>query len=88
MKPKVAKMGRRAERLDQACKQIFQGLIPSADSAYHLWQLAPGRYYSAAAKGEVFPFADHKAYGTKIKNELLEYLKSAPIVAMVQRNFA
>lgn len=35
------------------------------------------------AKGEAFSFSDHIAYGTNIKNQLLEYLKSAPIVAMV-----
>lgn len=35
------------------------------------------------ANGENFPFADHVAYGTDIKNGLLDFLKSAPIVAMV-----
>lgn len=35
------------------------------------------------AKGEPFPFSDHVAYGTEIKRGLLEFLKSAPIIAMV-----
>ncbi len=35
------------------------------------------------ANGEVFPYADHKAYGGEIKAGLVDFLKSAPIVAMV-----
>lgn len=35
------------------------------------------------ANGETFPFADHIAYGTEIKNGLVLFLKSAPIVALV-----
>jgi nucleoside-diphosphate kinase len=35
------------------------------------------------ANGEKFAYADHVAYGTQIKNGLLDFLKSAPIVAMV-----
>ncbi len=35
------------------------------------------------ASGEVFNFPDHIAYGTEIKNGLVNFLKSAPIVAMV-----
>lgn len=35
------------------------------------------------ANGEVFAFTDHLSYGGKIKNELVTYLISAPIVAMV-----
>lgn len=35
------------------------------------------------AAGEVFPYSDHIAYGTEIKNGLVSYLKSAPIVALV-----
>jgi nucleoside-diphosphate kinase len=35
------------------------------------------------ANGQPFPFSDHVAYGTAIKNGLVEFLKSAPIVAMV-----
>ncbi len=35
------------------------------------------------ARGEAFPFADHVAYGSEIKRGLVEFLKSAPIVAMV-----
>lgn len=46
-----------------------------------------GVYSKAKAKyeanGESFPFADHIAYGTEIKNGLVNFLKSAPIVAMV-----
>ncbi|MBU1033229.1 MAG: nucleoside-diphosphate kinase [Patescibacteria group bacterium] len=36
-----------------------------------------------AEKGEDFPHPDHISYGTYIKNGLLEYLKSSPVVAMV-----
>jgi nucleoside-diphosphate kinase len=35
------------------------------------------------ANNEHFPFADHIAYGTEIKNSLVTFLKSAPIVALV-----
>ncbi len=35
------------------------------------------------ANGEPFPFPDHIAYGTDIKNGLVTFLKSAPIVALV-----
>lgn len=46
-----------------------------------------GVYEKAKAKyeanGETFPFPDHIAYGTDIKNGLVDFLKSAPIVAMV-----
>ncbi|HEU0050975.1 MAG TPA: nucleoside-diphosphate kinase [Patescibacteria group bacterium] len=35
------------------------------------------------ANGEAFPFSDYVAYGTKIKNGLVDFLKSSPIVAMV-----
>jgi nucleoside-diphosphate kinase len=46
-----------------------------------------GVYEKAKAKyeasGESFPFSDHIAYGTEIKNGLVTFLKSAPIVAMV-----
>lgn len=44
-------------------------------------------YTKAKAKfderGEPFPYPDHVAYGTAIKNGLVDFLKSAPIVAMV-----
>jgi len=33
--------------------------------------------------GVEFPFPDHITYGTKIKNELVAYLMSSPVVAMV-----
>jgi nucleoside-diphosphate kinase len=35
------------------------------------------------AEGKPFPFVDHKAYGGDIKNGLVTFLKSAPIVALV-----
>jgi len=35
------------------------------------------------AQGQTFPYADHIAYGTEIKRGLVNFLKSAPIVAMV-----
>ncbi|MEK7473508.1 MAG: nucleoside-diphosphate kinase [Patescibacteria group bacterium] len=48
------------------------------------WMMAV--YTKAKAKyeanGETFPFHDHIAYGTDIKNGLITFLKSAPIVAL------
>jgi len=35
------------------------------------------------AEGKPFPFPDHISYGTDIKNGLVTFLKSAPIVALV-----
>jgi len=35
------------------------------------------------AKGEKFEFSDHKAYGKFIKDGLVEFLLSGPVVAMV-----
>lgn len=35
------------------------------------------------AKGEKFEFSDHKAYGKNIKDGLVEFLLSGPVVAMV-----
>ena len=35
------------------------------------------------ANGQKFPFPDHIAYGTDIKRGLVEFLKSAPIIALV-----
>jgi len=35
------------------------------------------------ANNEVFPFSDHLAYGGNIKNQLVTFLKSSPIVALV-----
>lgn len=35
------------------------------------------------AQGQAFPFKDHIAYGTSIKNQLIDFLISAPVVAMV-----
>jgi nucleoside-diphosphate kinase len=46
-----------------------------------------GVYEKAKAKydasGESFPFPDHTSYGGEIKRGLVEFLKSAPIMAMV-----
>jgi len=46
-----------------------------------------GVYTKAKAKyeslGEKFPFTDHKAYGKSIKDGLVNFLKSAPVIAMV-----
>lgn len=46
-----------------------------------------GVYEKAKAKyeavGDVFPYADHLTYGAEIKRHLVDFLKSAPIVAMV-----
>ena len=50
------------DRLDRDClrlgdravtSRVFQGLITSADSVYHLTRIAPGRYRSAASDREV-----------------------------------
>jgi len=41
---------------------------------------AKGKY---DALGQPFPFKDHIAYGTEIKRQLVEFLISAPVVAMV-----
>lgn len=35
------------------------------------------------AEGKTFEYADHITYGTEIKNGLVNYLKSAPVIAMV-----
>ncbi len=35
------------------------------------------------AEGQPFPYPDHVAYGTEIKNGLVTFLKSAPIIALV-----
>lgn len=35
------------------------------------------------AEGRAFKYTDHKAYGGEIKNGLVDFLKSAPIVALV-----
>ena len=44
-------------------------------------------YEKAKAKyealGQAFPFPDHVAYGTSIKNSLVDFLVSAPVVALV-----
>lgn len=45
-----------------------------------VFEKAKSRYES---QGQDFPFPDHIAYGTEIKRGLVEFLKSAPIVAMV-----
>lgn len=46
-----------------------------------------GVFEKAKAKyellGQNFPFADHVAYGAEIKRGLVEFLKSAPIIALV-----
>lgn len=39
--------------LSEACEQIFQGIITSADDVYHLIRLGPGRYYSKSLEREV-----------------------------------
>jgi nucleoside-diphosphate kinase len=59
-----------------------------ADKHYALteeWMMAV--YTKAKAKyeanGESFPFPDHIAYGTSIKNGLVDFLASTPIVALI-----
>ena len=47
------KMRQSGVTLEEATGQIFQGLITSADSIYHLIKTAPGKYYSEAALGTV-----------------------------------
>ena len=36
-----------------------------------------------AAEGRDFPYLDHKAYGGEIKRGLIDFLRSAPVIAMV-----
>jgi nucleoside-diphosphate kinase len=49
------------------------------------WML--GVYTKAKSKydslGEKFPFTDHLTYGKSIKDQLVNFLKSSPVVAMV-----
>ena len=46
-----------------------------------------GVYTKAKAKyeaeGKDFPYSDHKVYGEEIKRGLIDYLRSAPVIAMV-----
>lgn len=46
----------------------------------NVYEKAKAKY---EASGEGFPYPDHIAYGTEIKNGLVAFLKSAPIVALV-----
>lgn len=59
-----------------------------ADRHYALteeWML--GVYTKSKAKmeslGQPFPFPDHVSYGTSIKNGLVEFLVSAPVIALI-----
>lgn len=45
-----------------------------------VYEKAKSKYEST---GQAFPYSDHVAYGTEIKNGLITFLKSAPIIAMV-----
>ena len=49
----LEKMRSKSVTLGDATEQIFQGLITSADTVYHLRRIAPGRYWSLALNAEV-----------------------------------
>jgi nucleoside-diphosphate kinase len=68
--------------------KLVQPVRDQVDRHYALteeWML--GVYTKAKAKfdaeGKPFPYPDHVSYGTSIKNGLVEFLMSAPVVAMV-----
>ena len=68
--------------------KMVQATRDQADKHYALteeWMLAV--YTKAKAKseanGEAFPYPDHVAYGTSIKNGLVDFLASEPIIAMI-----
>jgi nucleoside-diphosphate kinase len=66
-------------------------ILPKSDEADKHYALTEewmqGVFNKAKTKyeseGQNFPYEDYKAYGTEIKNGLVEFLKSGPIVAMV-----
>ncbi len=66
-------------------------VLPAHDDADRHYELTEewmmGVFSKAKKKyedlGQEFPFKDHKAYGGSIKDGLVEFLKSGPIIAMV-----
>ena len=81
------------ERLERVGLKIvgLKMVLPTADQANRHYALTEewmrAVYEKAKAKyealGQAFPFPDHVAYGTSIKNGLIEFLTSGPVVAMV-----
>ncbi len=68
--------------------KMLQPTRDQADRHYALteeWMM--GVFTKAKAKyeadGETFPYVDHIAYGTTIKNGLIEFLASAPVAAAI-----
>jgi len=68
--------------------KMLQATRDQADKHYALteeWMMAV--YTKAKAKmeanGEAFAYPDHVSYGTSIKNGLVDFLASAPVVAFV-----
>lgn len=66
-------------------------LVPKADEADRHYALTEewmqGVFEKSTKKykeeGREFPFSDYKSYGTSIKNGLVDFLASGPIVALV-----
>ncbi|MFA5130231.1 MAG: nucleoside-diphosphate kinase [Patescibacteria group bacterium] len=66
-------------------------MVPKADEADRHYALTEEWMQAVYAKGkakydangETFPYPDYKAYGTSIKNGLVDFLASGPIVALV-----
>lgn len=74
--------------LKMTAMKMVHGSEEDVDKHYALTEeWMQGVFTKAKAKyeanGQPFPFADHVSYGTSIKNGLVEFLKSAPIIAMV-----
>ncbi len=69
----IDRLSQRCKRLDDAkhTKQIFQGLITSADAIYHLKRLGPGRY-SCSPRGE----GAAPPYDVEIEDALMKPLVS------------
>ncbi len=68
--------------------KMVQPTKEQADKHYALTEEWMQAVYTKAkakseANGETFAYPDYKAYGTSIKNGLVEFLASAPVVALV-----
>ncbi len=74
--------------LKPVAMKMVRATKEQADTHYALTEdWMKGVYDKAKAKteslGETFAFSDHVAYGTTIKNGLVEFLVSEPIVAVI-----
>lgn len=81
------------ERLERVGLKVvaLKMVLPTSDQANRhyaltedwmkaVYEKAKGKY---EALGQSFPYSDHIAYGTSIKDGLMQFLTSAPVVAMV-----